>query len=215
MKNLAFLFASMLLSYCVLAQPVYDIKNRDLKAIKQARKEAKKLSKDGYRVAAGALPLEKMLEKSWQLQFSTKESNPSENIYIWADQTAVGETQAAADMQALEFAKINLAGQLETQITSLVEASLANQQLNREEAATAQKVIQASKNLIATTLTNVQPVLKIYRDVPKTKNVECKLMLFYNKEEVVMSAKKTIRKKLAEETEILHDKLDKMLGLDK
>ncbi len=215
MKNIALSFAFMLVSFWTLGQKVHDIKNRDLKAISAARKEAKKLKKEGYKVAAGALPMEKMLEKSWQLQLSTKENNPSENIYIWADQTAVGETQAAADMQALEFAKINLAGQLETQITSLVEASLANQQLNREEAATAQKVIQASKNLIATTLSNVQPVVKIYRDVPKTKNVECKILLFYNKEEVMASAKKTIRKKLAEETEILHDKLDKMLGLDK
>ncbi len=213
MKNFGFSLVFVMVSVLSFGQ-VHDIKNRDLKAIREARKQAKQYQKQGYRVAAGALPMEKMLEKSWQLQLSTKENNPSENIYIWADQTAVGETQAAADMQALEFAKINLAGQLETQITALIEASLANQQLNREEAATAQKIVQASKNLIATTLSNVQPVLKIYRDVPKTKNVECKIMLFYNKDEALMNAKKAVRKKLAEETEILHDKLDKMLGLE-
>ena len=39
------------------------------KASKAARKEAKRLSKEGWKTAPGALPLEKQLDKSYMMQY--------------------------------------------------------------------------------------------------------------------------------------------------
>ena len=39
------------------------------KATKEARKEAKKLKKQGWQIAPGALPLEKQLDKSYLMQY--------------------------------------------------------------------------------------------------------------------------------------------------
>ena len=46
-----------------------------------------------------------------------------------------GENYDAAKMQALELAKQNLAGQIQTEVTALIENTVANKQLQAEEAA--------------------------------------------------------------------------------
>lgn len=201
---LGFLFASA----NVFAQ--VDVKKKDLKAIKQAKKESKKMKKEGWNVAPGALPLEKSLERSWSLLLDMDEKGRKK--YIDADGNAVAESKSAADIQALELAKLNLAGQLETEIAALIEASVANQQLSREDAASVTKVVAGSKNMIKNTITQVDPVYKVYRDVGK-KNVEVQLKIFYNRDEAYNNAKKVVRKKLEEETTIIHQKLDNLLDL--
>ncbi|MDW7694635.1 hypothetical protein R9C00_07770 [Flammeovirgaceae bacterium SG7u.111] len=201
---LGFLFASA----NVFAQ--VDVKKKDLKAIKQAKKESKKMKKEGWNVAPGALPLEKSLERSWSLLLDMDEKGRKK--YIDADGNAVAESKSAADIQALELAKLNLAGQLETEIAALIEASVANQQLSREDAASVTKVVAGSKNMIKNTITQVDPVYKVYRDVGD-KNVEVQLKIFYNRDEAYNNAKRVVRKKLEEETTIIHQKLDNLLDL--
>lgn len=44
------------------------------KATKEARKEAKKLKKQGWQIAPGALPLEKQLDKSYLMQYEYDEN---------------------------------------------------------------------------------------------------------------------------------------------
>jgi hypothetical protein len=187
-----------------------DLKNKDLKAIKEAKKQAKKMSKEGWAVAPGSLPMEKAFEQSWSMLLERDDEGNKK--YIDADGNAVAETKSAADLQALEFAKLNLAGQLETQIAALIEASIANQQLTREEAASVTKVVAASKNMIKNTIGNVDPVYKVYREVGKS-NMEVQLKIFYNYDRALNGAKDVVRKKLAEETTILHEKLDNILDL--
>lgn len=48
---------------------------------------------------------------------------------------SIGENYDAAKMQALELAKQNLAGQIQTEVTALVENTVANKQLSQEQAA--------------------------------------------------------------------------------
>ena len=47
---------------------------------------------------------------------------------------SIGGNYDAAKMQALELAKQNLAGQIQTEITALIENTVANKQLSAEEA---------------------------------------------------------------------------------
>ncbi|UZR95121.1 hypothetical protein [Chondrinema litorale] len=213
MKKQFILLFSILLSFGIasisLAQPP-KLKKKDLKAMKEARKQGKKMKKDGWNVAPGALPIEKSLERSWSMLLDYDEEGKKK--YLDADGNAVAESKSAADLQALELAKLNLAGQIETQVAALIEASVANQQLTREEAASVTKVVAGSKNMIKNVINEVDPVYKVYREVGR-KNIEVQLKIFYDRENAMNGAKKVIRNKLEEETNIIHEKLDNILDL--
>jgi hypothetical protein len=185
-----------------------DIKK---KAIKEARREARAFQKQGYVVAPGSLAMDKMLEYTWYKLLERDDEGSL--VYLSSDGNAVAETRTAAEMQALEIAKLNLAGQLETQIRALVQANIGNMQLNAEEAASVTKVLTAAKNVIAVRLENVDPSFKIHR-VLKNKNVEVNIKLLYNREKALYQAKNSVRMKLEEELGDLHGKLDKLMGLD-
>ena len=177
------------------------------KAAKQARKEAKKFKRKDWYVAPGALPMDKQIQKAWELQYMEDEDGYP--LYIVATGNSVAETQSAAKLQAMELAKLELAGLVQTNVAALIENSVANSQLNNEEAASVTKTVAASKNIIAQEIGRVITMFEIYKKI--NKNVEASVRIGYNTDIAMETAKKTIRKKLEEETEILHDKLDKLL----
>jgi len=177
------------------------------KAVKHARKEARKFRRKGWYVAPGALPMDKQVEKAWQLQYMEDEDGYP--LYIVATGNSVAETQSAAKLQAMELAKLELAGLVQTNVAALIENSVANSQLNNEEAASVTKTVAASKNIIAQEIGRVITMFEIYKKI--NKNVEASVRIGYNTDIAIETAKKAIRKKLEEETEILHDKLDKLL----
>ena len=181
------------------------------KASKSARKEAKKYKKEGYYVAPGAIMLDKQLENAWMKQYETDDKN--EPRYIMATGNAVAETQTAAKLQATETAKLELAGQISTQVAALIENSIANQQLNNEEAASVTKIVAASKNLIAQEIGRILPMVEMYKKIGK--NVEANVRIAYDVNTAYDTAKKVLRKSLEEETKIAHDKLEGLMNFDK
>lgn len=205
---LSILFSFGVVNLALAQQP--KLKKKDVKAMKEARKQSKKMKKDGWDVAPGSLPMEKALERSWSMLLDYDDEGKKK--FLDADGNAVAESKSAADLQALELAKLNLAGQIETQVAALIEASVANQQLTREEAASVTKVVAGSKNMIKNVINEVDPVYKVYRDVGR-KNVEVQLKIFYNRENAMNGAKKVLRNQLEEETNIIHEKLDNILDL--
>lgn len=117
------------------------------KATKAARKEAKKLQKEGWATTPGALPLEKQLDRSYLMQYEYDEEMFPK--YIMSEAMSVGSNYDAAKMQALELAKQNLAGQIQTEVTALIENTVANLQLEAEQAESITQSVMASKNLIS------------------------------------------------------------------
>ncbi|MCS7154044.1 MAG: hypothetical protein NZ989_08905 [Bacteroidia bacterium] len=180
------------------------------KAIKQARKEAKRFKKMGFDVTPGSLPMEKQLEYTW-IRLYQRDAN-GQSIYLSADGNAVAETRTAAEMQAIEAAKLNLAGQLETFIRAIIEANIANAQLNTEEASSVTEFLTAAKNVIVTSIGQVEPSFKIYRNLPN-KNVEVNVKLLVSREEVLRQAKKQVREELRQRLKGLQEKVDKLLPL--
>ncbi len=181
------------------------------KAVKEARKEAKRFKKQGYKVSPGALPMEKQIETAWMRQYETAEDGYP--LYIVASGNSVANTTSAAKLQATELAKLELAGSISTQVAALIENSISNQQFNSEEAASVTKTVAASKNIIAQELGRSLPLFEIYRTL-KNKNVEVNVRIAYNSKKAEEIAQKTIKKKLEEETEIAHDKLEKLMNWD-
>ena len=110
------------------------------KVYKAARKEAKRFKKQGWYVAPGALPMDKQVEKSWERQYEDDEKGYP--LYLVATGNSVAETQSAAKLQALELAKLELAGIVQTNIIAIIENSVANNQLSREDAASVTKTVR-------------------------------------------------------------------------
>lgn len=179
------------------------------KASKAARKEAKVLAKEGWSVTPGTLPLEKQLDKSYLMQMEFDANLYPK--YIMGEAMSVGENYDAAKMQALELAKQNLAGQIQTEVTALVENSVSNKQLSQEQAASVTQSILAGKSLITQSLGKVIPVVEAYR-TKNTKNKEVLIRIAYNGDMAKEAAKEAVRKDLEERGDELHKKLDNLLG---
>lgn len=178
------------------------------KASKAARKEAKKLSKQGWTTAPGALPLEKMLDRSYLMQYEyDKDGFPK---YIMAEAMSTGGNYDAAKMQALELAKQNLAGQIQTEITALIENTVANEQMDDGDAASITRSVLASKNFISQSIGRIVPVVETYR-VVNGNNREVLVRVAYSQEMAKAAAKRAIKKHLEESGESLHERLDDLL----
>lgn len=179
------------------------------RASKAARKEARKLKKQGWQVAPGALPLEKQLDKSYMMQYEYDEDMFPK--YLMGEAMTIGENYDAAKMQALELAKQNLAGQIQTEVTALIENTVANEQMAAEDAASITRSVMASKNLISQSIGRVITVMEVYRTGAK-KNKELLVRIAYNSEMAKAAAKNAVRQDLENKGDELHKKLDELLG---
>lgn len=179
------------------------------KATKTARKAAKCLAKEGWTTTPGALPLEKQLDKSYLMQMEYDENMFPK--YLMGEAMSIGENYDAARLQAMELAKQSLAGQIQTEVTALIENTVSNKQLAAEEAASVTQTISAAKNLISQSIGRVLTVVEMYR-VLGNKNKEVSLRIAYNAEMAKQAAKKAVRQELEKKGDDLHKKLDELLG---
>lgn len=183
--------------------------NKDIqkKAIKDARKQAKQLTKEGFRTPVGKLPLDKQIEAAWQKQ-AEMDTDGNPWWYI-ASSRAIGGNQSAASLQATNAAKLDLAGQIQTKVSQLIEAKVANDDLGQEEAASLSNIVAASKSMISATLGRTIPLVEVYRTLPN-KNVEVQVTLGYSQQAATQTAIKAIRDELAKKSEELAKKLDEL-----
>lgn len=179
------------------------------KASKAARKDAKKYKREGWQTVPGALPMEKQLDKSYMMQYEYDEDMFPK--YLMGDAMSIGTNYDAAKMQALELAKQNLAGQIQTEVTALIENTVANDQLEAEEAASLTRSTMAGKDLISQSIGRTITVVELYRTLGN-KNKEVLVRIAYNKEMAKKAALKAIKKDLEEKGDELHKKLDELLG---
>lgn len=181
----------------------------DSKATKAARKEAKKLKKEGWNTAPGALPLEKQLDKSYLMQYEYNEDMFPK--FIMGEAMSIGSNYDAAKMQALELAKQNLAGQIQTEVTALIENTVANEQLEAGQAASVTRSVMASKNLISQSIGRTIPVIELYRTLPN-KNKEVLVRIAYSSNMAKKAAIKAVKEDLEKKGDELHKNLDQLLG---
>lgn len=175
------------------------------RASKAARKEAKALKKDGWGVAPGQLPLDKQLDKSYSMYYEYEEGGLPK--YVIGEAMSPGATYDAAKMQALELAKTNLAGLIQTEVTALVESTVANEQITQEQASSVVRTVQASKNLIVQKLGRTIPVMECYKTLPN-KTVQVRVTIAYNAKMAIEEAKSVVKSALEARGEDLHDQLD-------
>lgn len=176
---------------------------------KQAKKEAKAFEKDGWEITPGALPLQVQFLNAYEMQ--TEKDDLGYPKFIIGEAMSIGENYDAAKMQALELAKLNLAGAIETELVTLVDNSVSNKQLSSEEAASIIETVTANKNLISQNIGRIVTIAECYRTL-KNKNKEVYVRIAYNAEMAKEAAKKAIRKDLEQKGEELQQKLDELLA---
>lgn len=176
---------------------------------KSVKKEAKRLAKEGWNVKPGALPLEKQLERSYLMQYEYDDNLFPK--YIMGEASSVGENYDAAKTVATSLAITNLAGQIQTEVTALIENTVGNKQLSAEEAASITETVMSSKNLISQSIGRTVPVMECYR-INSKKNNEVLVRIAYNAEMAKEAAKKAVRAELEQKGNNLHEQLDKVLG---
>lgn len=181
------------------------------KASKTARKAAKAYIRDGWDVAPGHLPLEKQLDRAYTMQYEFNESGYP--LYLMSEATSVGQNYDAAKFQAMELSKLQLAGQVSSEIVGLVENTVANNELSPEEAVSVLETVSSSKNLISQKIGRVITVVECHRTL-SNKNKEVRVQIAYNSKAAMESAKNVIRNELEKKGEDLHEKLDSLLRLD-
>lgn len=205
------------------------------KAIKEARREAKELEElGGWQVPPGERPMAKMLEESWTKMEMKKvdyETGEERDAFIWASGNGVASNKTAAQMQAIEMAKVELAGKLQTEVAALVSANVANAQLSSVDAESLTEVVQSAKTITSATLTNVKPVVLLMRTsipkkglkkMPKDKRasaqlkpgmVEVQATLFYDLYQADIQVRETIKQTLKEKVKDNEEDLRRLMGM--
>jgi hypothetical protein len=212
MKKLLLIILSCLITGIAVPQQTTKELRKDLKdrAIREARKEARKMKKEGWAVTPGSIPLDKVLENTWMKQVMVDENGKVK--YISSDGNAVAETKSAAELQAIELGKLQLAGLIQTNMSSLISSNVGNAQLTTQEAASVTEVVQSAKNIIAMELGYVDPSFKILRNIGKDK-VEVQVRLFYDTKQSLEIAKKVVRQELKDKLKLNEGKLEKLMGI--
>ena len=163
------------------------------KAEKQAKKEGKRLIAEGWETAPGDISLKNKLDEF----YLKRQETDVDGFPLWYTSfaQATGNSQIASKLAAIEMAKLELSAQLASNISGLVESSLASNSLSTDEASNIQKIVASSNNVISTNLPRIVTLVEIYRKTPEG-NTLCAVHVGTNAKVAEMVAKKAIRKKL-------------------
>ena len=175
-----------------------------------AKKEAKEMEKQGFETPPGAPPLEFVLQDAWEKAYEKTEEGDTK--YLTADGSAIAGNSTAAEAQAIEMARIQLAGSIGSKVASLVSANVANTELSDQEAETITEFVQSSKNIIAQKLGHVDPAFKVSRRL-KNGNVETKVRLFYDTKQSLKIARQAIKENLKDKVKTNEEDLRKLMGM--
>lgn len=181
------------------------------KASKDAQKEARKLTKEGWEIFPGDLPLAKQLDRSYLMEFEYVQNAAGSMVpkYLVGRGMATGENYSATQNAAIELAKQYVAGLAEIDITTMTETTLANQE--KEMASSLAEVVSASKNIVSKKIGEVTPIVTLRKNEGKGQ-VSVLVRVVYDRNTVLKTYRETIRQELEKKGEKMHEQLDKALG---
>lgn len=174
----------------------------DAKVSKATKKEAKRLNKEGWKVAPGQLPMEQQLERSYMMAMQYDEQMMPK--YIPGTGTSVGENYDAAKVQASALAVQALAGTISQEVAAMIENTVDNKQLTAGEAASVVKTLSNSASLIEQKIGRTIPVVEMYRVLPNG-NKEVQVIIYYSGTEAKEAALNAIRTELENMNDAVRD----------
>ncbi len=199
---------SILLCVFAFSFTTHGVETLNQKQItKLAKKEAKRLKKEGWIVTPGAMPLEVQLEGVY-LKENDKDEVGRSNYIIGSSQP-IAQMYDAALRQANTLARVNIAENISSELTALIEASVGNKQLNQDEATSIVQVIAKSKELVSAKLGRTTSLLECHRKL-SNGNYEVMLRVGYPTAAALEKAKEAIREQLEKDLKELGEKFDKI-----
>ena len=208
--KLLVMFMALSLSTSVMAQSSVQAKLKENKAAlknesvsKDAKKEAKRLKKEGWTVSPGGLPLEKQVNR----------------LYMYLEQADEGEGRAtaenfaAAQIQATELARMNLASKISSEATGIIDNLVANKMLADDQAASITTTMVENKTIFSQKLGRLQTPLTVVREL-KNKNKEVMVRVVSKASSIQEIAKEAIRAELEKQGKELSEELKAYLGKD-
>jgi hypothetical protein len=192
MKTIKLFVTMMLLSIALgaSAQKPAELKE---KASKEAKKEAKRLQKEGWIPAPGGLPIERQLDRSYFMQYELNDEMQAK--YAFGNAQSTGQFYDAAKLQASEMAKSDLVGKLTIEVTTLLSSQLKNINGADGQTQSAQAAEAKSKSLISQRLSGITPILELQRTL-KDGRVEVMVQYAYDKSKVTAPVMKEISEEL-------------------
>jgi len=164
------------------------------KVSKEARKEARKLEKEGWRTFPGDLPMEKQLYRSYEMEveYITKEDGSIVPRYLIGRGMTNGSNYSVAQNAAIELAKQYVAGLAEIDITILTETTIAN--VEAETVSSFVEVVSQSKSIVSKKIGEVMPVVTLRKE---TKDgVDVLVNVVCDRNTIIKMYKDAIRKQL-------------------
>lgn len=210
LKNSFCLCAFMLVVMAAMAQLDDKALKKELKAKveKDCKREAKQLAKDGWKVMPGKLSIEKQIQEG--RLFELAEDEDGKPIYLTATHKAKGGNYSAAQKIAYDRACQQLAGNITTNFTELIENNVSNTDLGDNDVELIDEFISTSKNMVSLSLQGVSTVVEIYREAGNLTEVQ--VMVKVDMKDAMKSAQKVLREKFQEQSETLTKELDRLLN---
>lgn len=128
---------------------------------KMAVKEAKKLSKEGWKTMG--LPISKQLDETWMKMYDREASGYPR--YIYAQEMATANSFSAAQSQADNIAKLRIASQVSSSVAALTDLALANNEISQKEAASITKAVENAKIIVSQKLGRTFKTMEIYQEL--------------------------------------------------
>lgn len=168
---------------------------RTEKATKDAKKEAKRMEKEGWKPMPGKLPIARQLDRVYNYQYELDEKGSVK--YIYGTGTATANTVGAAQITANTQAREQIASNMGTSVTSLIDNAVKNQQISTSEAATLHETADKSKQIFSQNLGQSTPVLEIYRELPNG-NAQVQVGTIYSNAEAQRVIRETMKKEMGD-----------------
>jgi len=220
MKTMKFIVMLVALSFSMsaMAQSSVQAKLKENKTAlkkedvsKDAKKEAKRLKKEGWTVSPGGLPLEKQVNRLYMfLEQYDEEMNP---LYFDGEGRSTAENFAAAQIQATELARMNLASKISSEATGIIDNLVANKMLADDQAASITTTMVENKTIFSQKLGRLQTPLVVTREL-KDKNKEVMVRVVSKTSAIQEIAKEAIRAELEKGGKELSEELKAYLGKD-
>jgi hypothetical protein len=178
---------------------------------KDAKKEAKRLKKEGWTVAPGGLPLEKQVNRLYM--FTEQVDDDMNQLYYDGMGRATAENFAAAQIQATELARMDLASKISSEATGIVDNLVANKMLADDQAASITTTMVENKTIFSQKLGRLQTPMVVTRELPN-RNKEVMVRVITKASAIQEIAKEAIRAELEKDGKELSEELKAYLGKD-
>lgn len=225
MKRLTLLLAVGMIATASYAQSAVELakQQRELDKInmemlnakpsKEAKKEAKKLQKDGWQVPAGSDALAVQITRG---QLMNKELMADENgqpvrRYILHTAMATSGSESAGYASARNQCQVEIAAMLKTKVAAAMKAALDNRQSSAINATSNDQFNQRVQSITDATLSMMTPVIHVYRVLPNN-SYQVQVQVAYDKKEMKASLKRQLEKELKMEGDELNDVVKDVLS---